>query len=220
MQNGMITYETKFGGNKMRKQQALKLLKWLCTWLVFAGLMYLFIYKTGLDNQTKTVILQAIESNSTATVEIHSSLIPMDFIEKVVQEHNQKAKEGDIYSIYPMTEKSCWISSPNAYKKSAAEFRGTMVESSVAIEEGKIPRAEIPFTYATEEQEKEFQDSIEFWEEFIKERADMKITAECYVKGGGIVTKITVILTAKNFEVEGGQWPPSTLGLATCKNIC
>jgi len=192
----------------MRKQKALKLLKWLRIWLVVAGVMYLVGYKIRLNNQTKAAVLQAIESNSTATVEIHSRLMSMDFVEKVVQEHNQKAKEGDIYSVYPMTEKSCWIASPNAYKKSAAGFRVDLVNSSFAIERGRLAKQEISFTYATKEQEEEFRDSIAFWKDFVEEKADMQITAKCYLKDGGIVTKITVILTSKNFAREEGPVVP------------
>lgn len=154
----------------MRKDKVAKIVKWVAVWCTVLAVMYLIGYIIALNYQTRTSILQAMEANQTATIEIHSPFMTMDFIKKVVQQHNKEAKKGDCYSVYLMTEESCWISSPNSFRKSAAGFRLDLVHSSFAIEEGTAVRREISFTYATTEQEEVFHESIEFWKEFVEER--------------------------------------------------
>ena len=147
--------------------------------------------------QAKETIFQGIDSGETFTITINSWLVPNNIVKQTIQEYNEQAKE-DVCNVYQVEERTFWVSSQNRYKKMMAGFRINLAEDPIRIRQNRIWQSEITVTYATEQQEKEYRDSVLFWEDHIRENANMEITEE----KRGEVTKVTVILTPKNF-VEG-----------------
>lgn len=190
----------------MRKKNVLFIL--ICAIaLVCGGKFGVYMNKTVHTNQTKTAIMKVIANRGSYTITITDRLAAEDIVEQAVQEHNQKANERDKYSVYKVQERVYWVSSINGYDYELAGLRLNLVEGSAKIGNGDSKRIEISFTYATEEQKKGFQESIIFWLDYVERNADMQLLEE--VKGE--VTRITVILTPKNFE-EGAvpmALPPS-----------
>lgn len=179
----------------MRKKNVLFIL--ICVIVSVCGFeIGVYMSRMVHTNQTKAEIMNIIANRGSYTITITDRLAAENVVEQAVQEHNQKANERDKYSVYKVQERVYWVSSINGYDYDLAGLRLNLVDGSAKIGNGDSKRIEISFTYATEEQKRGFQESIIFWLDYVERNADMQLLEE--VKGE--VTRITVILTPKNFE--------------------
>lgn len=188
----------------MRRRVSLETVVGLIMSLFIAICLIFIAYGNRINNQIKADILQNIQNRGTYTITINSWIASDDIVKRTIKEYNKKASKEDIYSIYQVEENIYWVVGEDGYIKELARFRLNLVDGSFLIERKQIPKAIIKVNYATEEQQKECQESILFWESFIKTKADITVEEE----RKGEITQITVILTPKDFANGGEQMHP------------